>query len=215
MIDCCYSGQWVLRLAEYLTSQGIGACGHCSRKSSVLIKVIASCLPHETAYDGAFSKNGVCIDDRDHRMHFLQSTINHRQTPCTLDATEICCFTSSRDECKWPSIPNDTNWSWSQLADSEQRRSIVDRVKVVGTQAWHCVLVKSHLEKKFEDKLASRKIAVADFGLFGHVLCRGWARRPVGGPTTKFSLTLHMEYNFLDDWYTNLLFPFFFIFCFC
>ena len=59
--DCCYSGQWVQRLAEYLTSQGIGACGHRARQRGILIKLFAACLPHETARDGAFSNTGVRI----------------------------------------------------------------------------------------------------------------------------------------------------------
>ena len=180
VVDCCYSGQWVLRLAEYLTSQGIGACGHRTRQRGILIKVMAACLPRETAYDGVFSNKGVCLNDKDHRIQFLNSTIKPGQTPCALDTTKICCFNSPQGECKWLLIPEGTDWSWSQLVDSIQRRNIINRIylirgKVKGKQAWHYVLVKSHLLKKIEDQTASGTVNVADYG---HVLYSGWGTDP-------------------------------------
>lgn len=171
VVDCCYSGQWVLRLAEYLTSQGIGACGHCSRENNILIKVLAACKPHETAFDGAFSRKAVCTDDHN-RICFMQKKIERGQTPCFLDTTEICCFTSSLADCKWPSIPLDNDWSWSQLADSEQRRSIVNRTAWlwVRNQALGCVLVKTHLLEKYKEKERSGKSFPAKD--FGHIFYR-------------------------------------------
>lgn len=180
--DCCYSGELVLRLAEYLSSQNIGACGHCTRERGVLIKVFAACLPRETAYDGAYSDKGVSINPTSHDMNFSQATIEvegKRQTPCFLDTTEVCCYNSPQEKCNWNLIPRDTDWSWSQLANSDHRRSInrlyLVRGKDRGKPAWHYVLVKSHLLKDFCDKVKSGTIDVKDYG---HILCKGWGKDP-------------------------------------
>lgn len=199
VVDCCYSGQWVQCLAEYLISQRIGACGHCSREKDILIKVMAACLPHESAYDGAFSKKGVCTGDQHYRrcMYFRQSKIFKIQTPCSLDSTEICCY--KKDKCMWSSIPKDTSWNWSQLADRWQRMRINNRmfrVCVGKHKYWH-VLVKSCNLKNFEEKKRKhrkkkrkgRKVfPKKDLKGFGCILDKGCAKHST---IKKFSPTVH------------------------
>ena len=48
--DCCYSGAWVVECARLLDRDGVG-CGHAAKRKQVFIKVFASCLPNEAAYD--------------------------------------------------------------------------------------------------------------------------------------------------------------------
>jgi len=52
--DCSYSDQWVVECAKCLDEMGIGACGHQTRKQRILIKVLASCQPHQKVTSGSF-----------------------------------------------------------------------------------------------------------------------------------------------------------------
>lgn len=102
------------------------------------------------------------------------------QTPCWLNTTQVCCFSSPEDDCNWRSIPPDTDWNWNQLAHLDQRRSISKRCYFIrgpskgGEQMWYYVLVKSHLVKKFLDSPKT----VANVAAYGHIMYKGHGREP-------------------------------------
>ena len=53
--DCCYSGSWVMDCAKLLDRDGI-KCSHEAECQKVYIKVFASCLPNEPAYDKYYTQ---------------------------------------------------------------------------------------------------------------------------------------------------------------
>ena len=54
--DCCYSGAWVTDCAKLLDADGM-SCGHQAKRNGVYIKVFASCLPNEPAFDQYYVKH--------------------------------------------------------------------------------------------------------------------------------------------------------------
>ena len=53
--DCCYSGSWVKDCARLLDRNDI-MCGHDAKFHQVFIKVFASCLPNEQAWDKVYTE---------------------------------------------------------------------------------------------------------------------------------------------------------------
>ena len=53
--DCCYSGSWVVDCARLLDRDGI-KCGHDAKRQNVYIRVFASCLPNEQAWDKFYTE---------------------------------------------------------------------------------------------------------------------------------------------------------------
>ena len=69
--DCCYSGAWVVECARLLDEDDI-KCSHDAKREQVYIKVFASCLPDELAYDKFYSKHkGVKL----HRHNYQSKSI--------------------------------------------------------------------------------------------------------------------------------------------
>ena len=192
VIDSCFAGQWALRLADYLTSQDIGACGHLARDKGILIQIFAACMPHEYAYDGLYSDKGMFINDKDSNLYFrFHRRLDDKQTPCTLNTTQICCFNSPQEECNWPSIPRGVDWSWGQLADHTERRNIDGRIflfhgKNSGKSVWRYVIVRSHLVKKYLVALKDRSINLTEYG---YILHSGWGENPPENITKKKNFT--------------------------
>ena len=46
--DCSHSGSWVGKCIDFLDQQGVGPCGHKARDKGILMKVMTSCLSHQT-----------------------------------------------------------------------------------------------------------------------------------------------------------------------
>ena len=146
VVDCCYAGQWVIRL---VTSNINGACGHYARAAGVGINIIASCLPHETAGDGTFGQHGF-TSINNHLNFYLDSTIGCKQTgwnqtTCHLDSTKIRCFAPPQQQCNWRSSMS--AWNWHDLADLQRRRDIQMRLRMVTTinqgGTWWCIILVS------------------------------------------------------------------------
>ena len=124
--DTCYSGQWVLRLAEKLDSLSIPPCGHHARDHDIRIKIFASCGPDETAGDLKFMKHQVTNREVDGRTTFLvhkkvlrteenEFTPETSQTSCYLDSTEIACFRHPTVPCNRGRMSIRQNWKWGDL----------------------------------------------------------------------------------------------------
>lgn len=94
--DCCYSGSWVEECAKLLDRDGI-KCGHDAKQSQIFLKVFASCLPSEQAYDKFYTEcsgvklhpNGACrtIAFAEHRKLTYKSE-EGSQTTLGVDFTQ-------------------------------------------------------------------------------------------------------------------------------
>ncbi len=118
--DCCYAGQWVCSFVEKLDALGIGACGHKAMEAGYLIKVFASCLPSQTAYDTFYTTKSVRVDPTNSLMMFYTSTlqVNQTQSPQTpngIDGTTTRCFGEPEEPCTFDSIPDIVKWTWKDL----------------------------------------------------------------------------------------------------
>ena len=171
LTDACYSGQWTRRLATKLEEREIGACGHLAKEADFLIKVIAACGPHQTAWDGLFSEMAIETDHSGDMVFNRDSMIKvngMKQTTCSLDSTNIRCFVQAGAECKLQQIPRSVDWDWRDLADKRKKEKIACRVRLLrrvdsGRNYWQKVLVKDGVDE-------------AD--CFEYVICDGYGRDP-------------------------------------
>ena len=79
--DCSHSGHWVRECAKTLDSLHIPPCGHRARENRALVKVVASCQPHEEAAEPCYSIEGVRVRDDGAIVHsdtqLTQQTSRH------------------------------------------------------------------------------------------------------------------------------------------
>ena len=61
--DCCHSGQWATDCAKTLDSLGVPPCGHRSRERGILLRVFASCKPHQKASEPGHSMEAMLVGD--------------------------------------------------------------------------------------------------------------------------------------------------------
>ena len=179
--DCCYSGQWVVKLAKYLDDLGIGACGHQAREQGILFKIAASCEPDQKAADGCFSKHSIRFDEVDGNITFSTcGKLSETQTAYGCDFTQIMCYQlqGSKAPCRIPNIPAKYQWQWQDVVTSEfmpGARTFLVKGKDRGRNAWHYVLVPEELVALFKAQVATGTIDVA---IFGHVVCSAFGDEP-------------------------------------
>ena len=178
--DCCYSGQWVQRFAETLDSLGVKACGHKAAEAGYLIKVFASCLPDQTAYDTFYTKKSVSVDPTNSLMMFylspLQSDPMISQTPHGIDGTVTRCFGEPEEPCKIDQIPNRVRWTWKDLAD--QHRRLQKRLFRIwetkeGRPYWRFCLI---YDDKFEEFCTTNRQKGSDY--YGYTVFSGFGDTP-------------------------------------
>ena len=94
--DCSHSGQWVRESAKTLDSLHIPPCGHRARENRALVKVFASCQPHEEAAEPCHSIEAVRVEDDGALVHY--ATQLTQQKPTWFEGTRLVC-------CKGPDSP--------------------------------------------------------------------------------------------------------------
>ena len=106
--DCCFSGSWVEKCADLLDRDGI-KCGHEAKHDQIYLKVFASCLPSEQAYDKFYTEcsgvkshaNGAhrTIVFAEHRKLMYQSE-DESQTTLGVDFTQTdMCILDEDGKC--------------------------------------------------------------------------------------------------------------------
>ena len=188
--DSSYSGQWVVECAKCLDEMGIGACGHQAREQGVLIKVYASCQPHQKATSGSFvmqegiqyyeTWNGIAV----HRNKNLSNT----QTTYGCSFTDTTCLKTHTSPCQLPNVPFSCSWKWKDVIDIDYHVKQSNYVYLVhgkdrGRPSWHYVMVKSNLDEKFLEKI---KTGTVDVAQFAHVIESGWGEDPCHLTDVKF-----------------------------
>lgn len=116
--DCCYSGQWVHRLAGILDKMRVPACGHQATERNILLKIFASCQPEQKAHDPCYSTTGVYYNDKEEAILFpVRKQLQPDQTTCGLDTTKVCCNRSPNEACQFCHLPANSQWTWRDLID--------------------------------------------------------------------------------------------------
>ena len=92
--DCSHSGQWVVECAKCLDEMRIGACGHQTREQGILIKVYASCQPHQKATSGSYViQEGIVYNETRNRIAVVTNKkLSDAQTTYGCDFTRTKCL---------------------------------------------------------------------------------------------------------------------------
>jgi len=157
--DCSYSGQWVVECAKCLDEMGIGACGHQTREQGILIKVWASCQPHQKATSGSFViQEGIYYNEL-----WISIAVYPNKKLSDTQTTYGCTFTETRclqlkgpiSPCRLPDIPAKCSWKWQELVEIDYENRPSSLVYTVrgqdrGWDAWHIVLVEKALLNDFK-----------------------------------------------------------------
>ena len=95
--DCCYSGSWVEECARLLDEGGI-ECGHDCKRERIYIKVFATCLPSEQAWDKFYTEcRGMKLHSvGDHGLRTI-AFAEHRKLTCTYGSQDYCQTTLGVD----------------------------------------------------------------------------------------------------------------------
>lgn len=125
--DCCYSGQWVCRMADIMDHWKVETCGHQAKRRNALIKVAASCQPDELASDsGIYTKYGV-INQPNGTLEFCnEKKIGDDQTTMFFDFTEIRCGVGPSSACMLPRLPPSKKRTWIDLLGNDSEDSDSD-----------------------------------------------------------------------------------------
>ena len=193
--DCCYAGQWVHCFIEKLDTLGIGACGHKAMEAGYVLKVFASCLPDQTAYDTYYTTNSVYIDPTNSLMTFKLSPLQVKQTqyfqtPTGIDGTSIRCFGEPDEPCRFDFIPDGVKWTWKDLVGDRQARLHKRLFRIWDTKEgkpyWRFVLIH---DDKFEEFCTviyeiGRDVQLDDYG---YTVFSGFGQTPPDNITRLFS----------------------------
>ncbi|XP_065903617.1 uncharacterized protein [Dysidea avara] len=174
--DCSYSGQWVVECAKCLDEMAIGACGHKTREQGILIKVWASCQPHQKACCHSFViQAGIeYLEIWNSTVAYYNKKLSNTQTTYGCDFTRITCLENHTSPCQLPKISSSCSWRWKNVIDVhyEQKQSkyiYIIRGKIHGkdhemVEIWFIVLIKSDLGEKYQST------GTINFADFGHVI---------------------------------------------
>ena len=180
--DCSYSGQWVVECAKCLDEMRIGACGHQTREQGILIKVWASCQPHQKANNGSsviqegiyYNETWNCIGA------YYNKRLSDTQTTYGCDFTRTKCLQleGPTSPCRLPDIQGKYSWKWQDVVDTDSNPgSLIHTVhgRDRGWDSWHIVLAERALLDDFKLKIKSGGIDIADYG---YVIKSGWGKDP-------------------------------------
>ena len=96
--DCSYSGQWVRECAKTLDNLHIPPCGHRARENGAMVKVFASCQPHQEAAEPCYSVKGVKVEGNKGLVHHI-TQLTEQQRPTWFDSTRLVCCRGSDSPC--------------------------------------------------------------------------------------------------------------------
>ena len=182
--DCSYSGQWVVECAKCLDEMRIGACGHQTREQGILIKVFASCQPHQKATSGSYvTQEGIYYNETWNSIGvYSNKKLSDTQTSYGCDCTKTKCLQleGPTSPCRLPDIPAKCSWKWQDVVATDWENRPVSLIYTVrgqdrGRNAWHTVLAERALLDDFNLKIKSGNIDVADYG---YVIKSGWGEDP-------------------------------------
>ena len=169
--DCCYSGHWAYQLAEALERKGIPPCGHHAEEAGYLIKLYASCQPHERATMCSYTFEGVSAGS-DGLVKFEVQTALKGQRTCGVDTTSIRCSGLDRG------IPCGIcvqNVSWRDIPRYQCLSHFVQQVPE--GNGWLYLLLFEEEEATFKAKV-QKGARGEDVLRHGRVLCSGWDEEP-------------------------------------
>ena len=175
---------------EFLDEQGVQPCGHNAREKGMIIKVYASCKSNEIPTEYRYSVSGVINNKNTGEMRpkFWTSQLLERQRPVGIDSSVLNCNSNTIDEpCTLK--PGSTWLKWRQYS-----RLYFVRGKNRGKPVWHYVLVidDDETEQKFNAKLASERLDVADYG---QILASGWGKDPPNHVKDRITEEYSISYN--------------------
>ena len=182
--DCSYSGNWVKRAYEFMDGQGIPPCGHHAIEKGILLKVVASCRPTQTARVLGYSLYCLQFDKNDETIkHHIAQQIQKGQKSFGRDFTAMLCGKKVDEDCK-----QDVVLTWELKLESQ--RVFLVRGKDRGRPAWHYVLVVDDYDTidNFLEAVDSGHVDVNDYG---ESLFCGFGKDPPNETTDK----LHKKYK--------------------
>ena len=161
---------------------GIGACGHQTNERRILIKVLASCQPHQKATSGSYvAQEGIYYNTSAEKIHYHEfKQLSNTQTTYACDFTPPKCLQLKglTSPCRLPDIPAKCSWNWQDIVDIDNNPGSLIYV-VTGTvrdkPAWHYVLVARDQEEKFKSQVATDAV---DLSKFGYIIKCGWGIHP-------------------------------------
>ena len=183
--DCSYSGRWVKQCYEFMDGQGVGVCGHHAIDKGVLMKVVASCRPHQKAQVLGYSLKCMFFDKNTGKnMQLLKWDIREGQQTFGQDFTAIICGGKVDEECR-----ADASRTWEFKLQSERVRLV--RGRNGDRTTWHYLLLVDNevIIDEFVKALKSgTSMTLTDFG---EILFSGFGRDPSNEVTEK----LHKKFK--------------------
>ena len=173
--DCCYSGKWVIRLAEKLDEMGVRACGHHAKKVGCFLKIFASCYedqvavdrwyPHtgvKSAHDGAM-KFSYVLERRSLKEEERPKDLSRLQDPMALDTTSMRCFHDTSSDCFQNMMEPCHQWKWTGLVKDPV--SLANRFHVLSADDlvhWYAVFLhSSKYDRHTLDQMCERNLAIS------------------------------------------------------
>ena len=167
--DCSHSGCWVKQCMTFLDEQGVGPCGHSARDKGILIKVIASCLPHQVPRQLALAVPGFRNEkNTGHLIIDSVQEIDDSQLIYCMDATAVICGQDSiQDKCL--RLPQE-KWQTAIRIHTFKR---TER----GKKMWDMILIKDVESRAYFD-LQIQSGGHINIDDYGKVVKSGWGELP-------------------------------------
>ena len=133
--DCSHSGHWVRECAKTLDSLHIPPCGHRARENRALVKVFASCQPHEEAAEPCYSIEAVRVRDDGVIVH--SDTQMTQQTPTRFNSTKLACCRGPDSPCPKTTFQHLT---WENAVDKSRNIQRIKR-RERGRDMWYYIML--------------------------------------------------------------------------
>lgn len=172
--DCSYSGMWVSNCRKFLDQSHTQPCGHSARKTDVLVKVRASCLPDQISSSWMFAVRG-CGNDKNKGGYFINEAVElcPEQKTCDIDSTMIVCGALPDKECLL-----NPEFTYHKKQSYAERLEVAVQVHN-GKPAWYLVMLYDDVNKIREYRWKTRGTGEAiSLGEYGWVLESGWGEKP-------------------------------------
>jgi hypothetical protein len=171
--DCSYSGQWVRECAKTLDSLHIPPCGHRARENGAMIKVFASCQPHEEAAEPCYSIEGVRVRG-DGVLSTSSNKLTH-QKPICFNSTRLVCCRGPGSPCPKTTFQHLT---WENAVDKSTNLHLVQRRE--GQRDMWYYLILHRVGDVYHEEFQSRyrrdpSLRLSDWG---YILESGKGRNP-------------------------------------
>ena len=178
--DCSHSGHWVRECAKTLDSLHIPPCGHRARENRALIKVLASCQPHEEAAEPCHSVEAMSMRDDGALVYY--TTQLTQQTSTWFNSTKLVC-------CRGPDSPclktTFRHLTWENAVDKSMNIQRIKR-REGGRDMWYYIMVDRPGEDYREAfKAQYRKDPTLRLNDWGYILESGDGKDPPKEITEK------------------------------